>query len=510
MKRKILTALLITIVLITSFSTLTSSVKAKVLEDYEDNWQDYWTENWIGNEESEEIIEFDTIDDYLNATYENYANINKNEITRLFIEGFDVYAIKDLSGLYQFPNLTELEIYYLANDDALKTVDLSQLSNLKKLAVYGEDINDLGIDKLSDLTYLVLRTENDEFNLDLTNFNKLKHFSFGVNTTLTENDKTEDELLNIIKQQIIPLEGYEVIGYVDLYEDYEGIRHFTATFNLIEPINIEISTNKVNYNLGDTVTTKFSWDRGIQATDFEILFDSSKLKLNTSSIGEDFFNLVEPGRIIVSWASFEEKDITGIDFEFSAIGSGETELVILPENFADGELDTDFLFTDEAKYSINIEKSVYIQEGASIETNIINNKETITGLTLNNNKVTLEDFLAEENFVSNLEVKAFNNKDEEITDTSKGLGTGSKIRLYENNELVKEYSVVVYGDTTGEGEITAFDALTLIKAINKKYQFSDEIFLEAGRIISSEGTEPTAIDALAIVKHLNKKYTINQ
>lgn len=53
--------------------------------------------------------------------------------------------------------------------------------------------------------------------------------------------------------------------------------------------------------------------------------------------------------------------------------------------------------------------------------------------------------------------------------------------------------------------------MALIKAINAKYQFTSEIFWEAGRIITTNKNEtPTAIDALAIIKHLNDKYEIKQ
>lgn len=505
MKRKIISVLLILMFLIMSLPITNISVEAKMLIDYEDDWCSYWDENWI-EVETEYVIEYATLDDYLNEHYKGYVNVDKDKITRLFIEGFSTYDIKDLSGLYDFPNLTELEIYYPVSQDAIKALDFTRLTNLKKLNIYGVDLSNIELDKLTNLTYLSIGGSDINFNstLNLNNMKNLRHFECWL-------DITEEifvaKTVEDIKNKITPLDGYEICA---TFEFFGAGQSGSAEFMLVEELNVNISTDKTTYNLGDKVTATVNWDKGMQAADFEIKFDAAKLKLENASIGKDYYNLVENGKILVSWVSLLETDIQEISFEFSTVGNGQAEIILLPENFADGNIDSDFI-VDESKHStIMIGKSTYIKENSSIETNIINNEDIITGLNLNNNKVTLEDFLAEENFVSNLEVKVFNNKDEEITDTSKGLGTGYKVRLYENNKMVKEYSVVVYGDTTGDGEITAFDALTLIKVINKKIEFTDKIYYEAGRIITAEGNEPSAIDALAIIKHLNKKYTINQ
>ena len=181
----------------------------------------------------------------------------------------------------------------------------------------------------------------------------------------------------------------------------------------------------------------------------------------------------------------------------------------MPESFADGNLDTDFIFA-EGKQVITIGKGGYVKPNKEITTTVIDNKETITGLNVKDNKLTIEDFLNEDNFSENLEVKVFNSSDVEMTDTSKGLGTGSKVKLYENGNVVKEFTVVVYGDTTGDGKIGANDALTLIKAVNQIIPFKSETHKEAARVMTGSGNEPKARDALAIVKSANYSYTINQ
>lgn len=140
-----------------------------------------------------------------------------------------------------------------------------------------------------------------------------------------------------------------------------------------------------------------------------------------------------------------------------------------------------------------------------------NEEKIIYGFNLENNKIIINDVLNGEYFTENVKIKVFNISGNEISDTRKGLGTGSKIKLYQNEEIVSEYTVVIYGDITGDGEITAIDALALIKAINNKIDYKSSICEEAGKIITTdEGKTPTAIDALAIIKHLNGKYEIKQ
>lgn len=151
----------------------------------------------------------------------------------------------------------------------------------------------------------------------------------------------------------------------------------------------------------------------------------------------------------------------------------------------------------------------------------------------------------QENFATDYEVKIFDNNNNDITsETNKIIGTGYQIRLYTvttkhnntiNNEvcentidniatnetatttstLTKTYTVVIYGDTNGDGNINAVDALIVVKNKLGTILFKDKIVEEAGRVNEntrkSEET-PSAVDALSIVKYkLNsEEYPISQ
>ena len=109
--------------------------------------------------------------------------------------------------------------------------------------------------------------------------------------------------------------------------------------------------------------------------------------------------------------------------------------------------------------------------------------------------------------------------DNELNDDAK-VGTGTKLVInsninqnpnYVGGIFQEEYflDVVYYGDVDGDGTITAIDALAVIKNKTGEIPFTNEIYEEAGRVLSEEGT-PNAIDALAIIKHATGKILIDQ
>ena len=120
-------------------------------------------------------------------------------------------------------------------------------------------------------------------------------------------------------------------------------------------------------------------------------------------------------------------------------------------------------------------------------------------------------------FSSEYAVKIFDDNDNEITtQNDKTIGTGCKVKLYTNSDvLAKTYTIVVYGDTNGDGNINAVDALIVVKNKLELILFENSVVEEAGRINENErktGDTPSAVDALSIIKYkLNPdEYPINQ
>lgn len=154
----------------------------------------------------------------------------------------------------------------------------------------------------------------------------------------------------------------------------------------------------------------------------------------------------------------------------------------------------------------NNKNEEFLKPTAQINSKELGNSTAISGIS---NNTDVKSFIEQNNFSSEYIAKVYDKNNREITGEQL-LGTGSTVKLYNNGKVVKEYVVVIYGDTTGDGKITAVDALAIIKHINKKITFTNAAYVEAGRVRQTSGTTLTAVDALAIIKGVNGKYTINQ
>ena len=115
---------------------------------------------------------------------------------------------------------------------------------------------------------------------------------------------------------------------------------------------------------------------------------------------------------------------------------------------------------------------------------------------------------------NNYSIKAFNAKHEELA-LEKKIGTASTLEVVDtkNNFTIDKMTVVLYGDTNGDGAITSSDALAIIKNRTNKIKFENQYYTEAGRITSAtreNNAIPSSSDALAIIKHILNKRKIEQ
>ena len=155
----------------------------------------------------------------------------------------------------------------------------------------------------------------------------------------------------------------------------------------------------------------------------------------------------------------------------------------------------------------------------------INNIKTVYGFDAS--KMKLSDFILR--FNNNLAVTVYNKNGQKLSDNDYvGTGMTLKIGFKNKNEItdedaedlagdIGEYTIMLYGDTTGDGKINAIDALALIKDINNKILLENEVYRQAGKVVSYANkvsvdpteTKATAVDALGIIKAANGKYEIN-
>ena len=100
---------------------------------------------------------------------------------------------------------------------------------------------------------------------------------------------------------------------------------------------------------------------------------------------------------------------------------------------------------------------------------------------------------------TNLELEFLNNKGE-VLDENEKIGTGSIIKVKEDDKLLREYKIILYGDITGDGKINSTDLLILQRYILELDKL-DDIYLKAGNI-NKNGKKPTSVDLLLIQRHI--------
>lgn len=119
----------------------------------------------------------------------------------------------------------------------------------------------------------------------------------------------------------------------------------------------------------------------------------------------------------------------------------------------------------------------------------------ISGIDYKNNKVSdIKNLIT-----TDLELEFVNYKGEILNDNSL-LGTGSKIRVKENGVVLREYKIILYGDSNGDGRINSVDLLVLQRHI-LEIESLDDIFIKASNV-RRVGVKPTSVDLLLIQRHI--------
>ncbi len=128
-----------------------------------------------------------------------------------------------------------------------------------------------------------------------------------------------------------------------------------------------------------------------------------------------------------------------------------------------------------------------------------------SSLTVNSLEISGIDY--DENIVANikdkittdLEIEIVNYEKQILQDTDK-IGTGSKIRIKEDEKILREYQIIIYGDANGDGKINSIDLLILQRHI-LEIETIEPIFKKACNI-NKNGKKPTSVDLLLIQRHI--------
>lgn len=182
-------------------------------------------------------------------------------------------------------------------------------------------------------------------------------------------------------------------------------------------------------------------------------------------------------------ARVEGKSIVGVT-------EGETIATFITQ---DGKLKAEAIIIVKSNEDIGIT----IDSSLKLENNIISK------IDLNSNKVSH----IKNKITTNYEIKFIDINGNELSNDSY-VGTGTKVQFINNQNILYEYSIIVYGDIDGSGVINARDLLMLQRYILGKTQLQN-IQVKAA-IIDKVSQEPKAGDLLKIQRHILGKYVIEQ
>lgn len=161
--------------------------------------------------------------------------------------------------------------------------------------------------------------------------------------------------------------------------------------------------------------------------------------------------------------------------------------------------------TQEGEFKQEIALTVIpkLEEGAIIfEDELKINGNQITGVK---EKTTVEQILQKISTAYHIEIQ---NGNGEKLNNEDYVGTQSKIRIYDEERLIIEYRIIIYGDLNGDGKINSIDLLILQRHLLEIQPLSG-LYLKAANTDKS-GRRPSSIDLLRMQRHILEIKEIEQ
>ena len=167
-----------------------------------------------------------------------------------------------------------------------------------------------------------------------------------------------------------------------------------------------------------------------------------------------------------------------------------------PEDGSDGDLPEETP-DDETGEEVPEQEPPTIPEGVDIS---FSDQITVSGTEISGikyNENTVADI--KQNIITSLEIEVVNNKGEILKDTDM-LGTGYKVRIKEGENILIEYSIIIYGDVNGDSKVNSVDLLVLQRHILEIAKL-EPIYQKAANVRKT-ATKPTSVDLLLIQRHI--------
>lgn len=313
------------------------------------------------------------------------------------------------------------------------------------------------------------KIENIEVSLDSNTLKKGETKSLNIKITPEEASK----------HKVIFSSSNTSVATVDDKGLIKAIRSGKATITVkAKENNVETSINIIVYS----PVTKIS-------------LEQSEIYM---SVGDNFqINaIIEPNDAdnkLVAYTSSNE-EIASIDEDGIITAKQEGNVILTISSNENPEI--------KAECNLNIVRKVEESE-LQIDDSLTLNSIEISGIDYKENTV----LDVKNKIITDLDVEVVNYEGETQRDEDI-VSTGYKILIKENDNILRQYQIIIYGDVNGDGKINSVDLLVLQRHI-LKIKLLDPIFKKAANI-RRDGSNPTSVDLLLIQRHILKLKEIEQ
>ena len=265
-------------------------------------------------------------------------------------------------------------------------------------------------------------------------------------------------------------------------------------------VKVDSNGNLYGVSSGKATITVRAISNGVQSSiDIEVYSKVTGIEVNVETItlqeGEQYQIVanIEPddaNNKIVQYVS-ENTNVVSVDENglMTALQTGNTNIQVFSEE------DEDI----SQSIQVNVIEKI-AEEDLRFSENIQVNGNEISGIEEENRTV---EKLLENIFVSEKYQVQIVDKSGNILQNQNLVGTGSKVQIYTNTDnqiLVAEFEIIIYGDVDGNGKINSVDLLKLQRHILELEEL-DFLSQKAGNI-NKNGKKPTSVDLLLIQRHI--------
>ena len=234
---------------------------------------------------------------------------------------------------------------------------------------------------------------------------------------------------------------------------------------------------------------------------------------------EEIYMQVGDNFKINAYVEPEDANEKGIVFEINNIEDNENIITIDEQGNIEAKKEGKVIVTLKAKENEEIKKEINVTVVRKMEDWEIHfdNSLRVEGLEIsgidyeenndnnstnaNNDKNNLKNKVSDlqELITTDLELEFQDNKGNILKENDL-LGTGSKILVKENGNVLRIYTILIYGDGNGDGKINSVDLLKIQRHILELEKL-EGIYLKASNVRKT-ATKPTSVDLLLIQRHI--------